>query len=285
MRSLADLINWHIGSDLPTRHKRPMKATGITGLKKPPLTIIAALILLPPFVAAPASAEAEANSDGSDAIIGQYLQATETKQDVLRDVSMQVQIDATLPKLKEHGRLFALRKISKVGQITYHVLGFQGANTVKREVIARYLQAEQQGQRSSQNVGITPVNYKFKYKGERALNKDMSAYIFQLCPRKKQIGLFKGEMWLDSHTYLPIYEKGRLIKNPSVFFKKVDFQRTYAIQNGVAIPQYMTSTIDTRLVGKIHLSVSYSNFSQGAEASNTADGEPDAEAISSVSSR
>jgi len=74
------------------------------------------------------------------AIIGKYLQASESHSDVQRGASMQVDINASVPKLKEHGRLRALRKISKVGQITYHVLGFQGDNTVKSQVIARYLQ-------------------------------------------------------------------------------------------------------------------------------------------------
>ena len=60
---------------------------------------------------------------------------------------MEVEISASVPRLQEHGKLRALRKISKVGLITYRVLGFQGDNTVKKEVIARYLQAEQKSQR------------------------------------------------------------------------------------------------------------------------------------------
>lgn len=202
----------------------------------------------------------------SAAIISKYVQATQNQGDASRNVSMQVEIDATVPKLKEEGRLRALRKISKVGQITYHVLGFQGNSTVKSQVIARYLQAEQQGQ-GNNTLGITPANYKFKLKGEYSW-EGKPTYLFQLSPRTKRVGLFKGEIWLDGATCLPVFEKGRFVKNPSVFFKRVVFDRGFAIENGMAIPRYMSSTIDTRVIGKVEITITYSNFSNnpGPEA-------------------
>ena len=203
-------------------------------------------------------------------IINKYLQATQGHEDTLRGASMQVDIDASVPKLKEQGKLKALRNISKVGVITYRVLSFQGDNTVKQQVIARFLSAEQQAQ-SDNKLAIIPANYKFNYKGERQLDKGGDVFVFQVTPRAKRVGLFKGEVWLDSHTYLPVYEKGRLVKNPSVFFRKVDFERAYSIRNGVAIPQSVSSTIDTRLIGVVQLNVNYSKFEQNA-GTDQADG-------------
>lgn len=208
-------------------------------------------------------------------ILTKYLQATQTHED-LRGASMQVDISAAVPKLKEFGHLLALRKISKVGQITYHVLGFQGDSTVKNQVIARYLQAEQQGQ-GDQSLAITPANYKFKFKGQKTEN-NKDVYVFQLSPRKKKVGLFKGEIWLDTKTCLPVLEKGTLVKNPSIFFKKVDFERDFAIRDGASIPQSMTSTIDVRLIGKVQLNINYSNFALNADTDST----PDVSQASSV---
>jgi len=227
---------------------------------------VAALLLLPFTGFASADDDLQEQPAGSTAaIISKYLQATQTHEDALRGASMEVDINADVPSLKQHGRLRALRKISKVGQITYHVLGFQGDNTVKNQVIARYLQAEQQGQ-GDQSLAITPGNYKFKFKGQKADNGEQ-VYVFQLSPRKKKVGLFKGEMWLDAQTCLPVLEKGRFVKNPSIFFKKVDFERDFAIQDGRAIPHSMTSTIQVRLIGKVELSINYSKF----EKNNGAD--------------
>ena len=215
-------------------------------------------------------------ADSSSAIINKYLSVTQG-HDSLRGVAMQVDIDASVPKLKETGKLRALRKISKVGQITYHILAFQGDNTIKNQVIGRYLEAEKQGQ-GDQDIAITPQNYKFKFKGEKPGENGLSVYVFQLQPSKKRVGLFKGELWLDSHTYLPVYEKGRLVKNPSVFFKQVDFERGFSIQNGLSIPSYISSTINTRLIGRVELKVNFSKV----EKDTTADaGEPNAAVLAS----
>jgi hypothetical protein len=54
------------------------------------------------------------------------------------------------------------------------------------------------------------------------------------------------------------------VKNPSIFFKKVIFERGFNIQNGTAIPEYMESTIDARVIGKVELTIHYSKFSQNA---------------------
>ena len=265
MRFGIPLLHWLISPRLS-----PGGETGCVrrnAVKHSTVAAIAAFLLFSPARLARAYDDPEPQLTGPSAdIINKYLEATQSHEDSLRGASMEVDINADVPKLNEHGRLRALRKISKVGQITYHVLGFQGDNTIKNQVIARYLQAEQQGQ-GDQSLAVAPANYKFKYKGEKNVN-DKDVYVFQVSPRKKKVGLFKGEICLDPKTYLPVLEKGRFVKNPSIFFKKVDFERAFAIQNGIAIPQSMTSTIDVRLVGKVSLSINYSNF---AENTDTAD--------------
>jgi hypothetical protein len=210
---------------------------------------------------------ADSNASTTE-IITKYLEATQAHEDGLRGASMQVNIDASVPKLKEHGTLRALRKISKVGQVTYRVLGFQGDNTVKNQVIARYLQAEQQGQ-GDQNLAVTPANYKFKFKGQKSTDNGNSVYVFQLSPRKKKVGLFKGELWLDPSTCLPVLEKGKLVKNPSIFFKKVEFERGFAIKNGLSIPEHLSSVIQIRLIGKVELHIDYSDFEQNADTDDS----------------
>ncbi|MBV9759249.1 MAG: hypothetical protein JO340_01685 [Acidobacteriaceae bacterium] len=211
----------------------------------------------------------EGNTGEQTQIINRYLQAVDTHQQALAGAALEVDIHASVPKLKQQGHLHALRSISRVGRISYRVLGFQGDNSVKNQVIARYLEAEQQAQ-GKQDMAITPANYKLKYKGERALAGDRRVYVFDLAPRKKRVGLFKGEMWLDGASYLPVFEKGRLVKNPSIFFKRVDFERGYNIQGGVPVPSYTASEIDTRLVGKVELNVSYSNFTPDPAEPDTA---------------
>lgn len=203
-----------------------------------------------------AAAEAGEDVDAQE-ILSKYLSARETQKDTLRGAQMQVSIAARLPRLEKQGTLKALRRISKLGKITYKALGFSGDSTIKSEVITRYLSAESEAPESA----ITPVNYKFKYKG-RWRRGGLAVQVFQITPRKKRVGMFRGELWLDADTAMPVREAGRLVKTPSVFLKKVDFVNEYEIQNGVAIPKRFQSTADVRVFGCAELDVDFSNFTR-----------------------
>jgi hypothetical protein len=206
------------------------------------------------------AASSESEADTRLAIVDKYVDATQIQQNSLRGLQMQVDIDAKLPKLEKHGKLLALRKISRLGLITYKALGFSGDNTVKQEVITRYLAAESAA-RENGTIAITPANYKFRYSG-RIVQNGVTLQILEVTPRKKAVGLFKGELWIDAATGMPIREAGQFVKTPSVFLKKIAFVRDYEIRDGVAFPIHIQSTVDTRIVGRAELDISFSNFSR-----------------------
>jgi hypothetical protein len=172
-----------------------------------------------------------------------------------------VEIQASLPKLKKHGRLHGLRRISKLGRITYEHLAFEGDGTIKNQVIARYLNAEIESQEAqAPALAVTPANYKFSYQ-KKAILDGRSAYLFAVSPKKKQVGLFKGEIWIDAATYLPMLESGYWVKSPSIFLKKVAFVRKFEIRDGRAVPLQVASTVDTRIWGTAELEIDFTNFS------------------------
>lgn len=197
-----------------------------------------------------------------DVVLNRYFAATAGQQDQLRGVNMEVDIHAELPKLKKQGRLHGFRHISRLGRVTYDALRFVGDKTIQNDVIARYLTGEQRAEEQDpKELAITPLNYKFKYKG-LTKRDGRQVYVFQLKPRKKRVGLFKGEILVDADTYLPVREEGRFVKNPSIFLKKIEFVRDYTIHDGLAIPKHVESTIETRIVGKAQISIDFSNFSK-----------------------
>jgi hypothetical protein len=196
-----------------------------------------------------------------DEMVSRFMDATQQQQGALRGGTMEVDIDATVPNMKTQGKLHALKSISKLGKITYHALGFSGDNSVKTEVIGRYLKAEVDAAQAGQDFSVTPENYKFKYKGME--NRDgRDVYVLHVTPRHKKVGLFKGELWVDAQTYLPVRESGSFVKTPSIFLKKMQFVREYDIQNGVAVPQRMESKADVRFIGPVQLNVNYFKFSK-----------------------
>jgi hypothetical protein len=207
-------------------------------------------------------------------MVNRYVEATQAQQSALRGGTEEVDIDAAVPKFKKKGKLHALKNISKLGKITYHALGFSGDSIVKTEVIANYLKAEVEAAQGQSSLSITPQNYKFKYKGTWDWN-GRQIYVLHVSPREKKVGLFKGELWLDAETYMPVREQGSFVKSPSFMLKKMQFVRDYELQNGVSIPQRTQSRVETRFFGQVELNINYLTFSKDAAQA----GADDAEAV------
>jgi MucB/RseB N-terminal domain len=199
-------------------------------------------------------------------IVNRYLHAIAEEKAQPQDLTMDVDIDAQLPRLKKSGKLHGLRFVSRLGRIVYRGLRFEGDDTIKKQVIARYLEAENEAEKSNHDsMAVTPENYKFSYKGT-ADYAGKRAYVFKVKPRHKRRGLYEGELWVDSQTYLPLREWGEFVKNPSLFVKNVYFVRDYYLYQGRAVPRRIISAVSTRLVGKAKLTIWFDNFSLGKPA-------------------
>ena len=234
------------------------------------LSVLLALVLAPVLVRASSMADDE--DVGAGQVLNRYLAATQAAQNSELGKSMQVEISASLPKLKKEGKLRALRHMSDVGHVTYRMLGFSGDKSIKKDVIARYLTAEVQASGNGSDLSISPANYKFKYKGmQNREGRDL--YVFGLSPRKKEVGLFKGELWIDAKTFMPVREAGKFVKNPSIFFKRTDFVRTYKIEDGIAVPDHIDSVIKTRIVGPVELSINFAKAAPEDETVSTETGD------------
>jgi hypothetical protein len=196
----------------------------------------------------------------ADSIVESYVTASQLQSLKARAASMDVDIDASLPKLKKHGKLHALRRISPLGLIRYERAQFEGDGVVNKEIISRYLSAEVEMQRQqSPATAVSPANYKFKYKGT-TWNGGQNIHVFEVTPKQKREGLFRGEVWIDAVTFLKVQESGYLVKNPSIFLKKVAFVRKYEIRDGISVPSKVQSVADVRFVGKAELTIDFTNF-------------------------
>lgn len=204
-----------------------------------------------------AAGDAQKDKEGDQALT-RYLQAS--KQRIVRGVSMAAHFAGRLPKMKKSATVEARRKITRDGTVAYEVNERSGDTTVWKELILRYMNGEMESSgKDNKKVALTPDNYKFKYKGQRERD-GRQAYVFEVNPRKKREGLFRGEVWVDADTALTVLEAGRFVKSPSVFLKKVEFTREYSILDGVAVPKAMQTSIETRFWGKAELDIQYTEF-------------------------
>ncbi|HTX34896.1 MAG TPA: hypothetical protein VME43_07740 [Bryobacteraceae bacterium] len=216
------------------------------------------------------SRAAEEAPESPETIVERYEAASRTQSEAMQSASMELDIQASVPKLKKHGRLQALRRISALGRITYEVLHFEGDGVIKNHVIEHYLAAEREAQSKQAALAVTPANYKFKFKGRGQLD-GREVYLFQVKPRHKREGLFKGSLWIDASTYMGVRESGRLVKNPSrLWARNVQFVREYDIKDGISTPRQMQSSGEALGFGRVELTVNYSKISLDDQKHSTA---------------
>jgi hypothetical protein len=143
------------------------------------------------------------------------------------ETAVPFRIDAELPRLHKRGVLRGVKEITGAGRIVYTQLHFVGDNLIRSAVIARFLSADTKFQTGGQAARIAPDNYRLSYKGTVDYDR-RSVFVFATQPKRKVVGLFKGELWIDAETARPLREWGEFVKSPSTFLRHVYFVRDYA---------------------------------------------------------
>jgi hypothetical protein len=188
-------------------------------------------------------------------VLARYAAILEQSADRLGCRKVALDIEASLPKLARRGRLRAIREMVYPGKVEYRDVEMEGDRTVRQQVIARYLSADAQASElPSGAVAVSPANYKFRYVGSIGSATALT-YIFQISPRRKRAGLIRGELWIDSASGLATRKVGRMVKNPSVFVRRVDVVQDIYIRDEVPYLRVTHLAIDTRLAGGADLTI------------------------------
>jgi hypothetical protein len=197
-------------------------------------------------------------------VLERYQSATKLQHEAMLGAQVEMDIAGRFTKLREQGKMGLLGSVSKAGEVTFSKIDFTGDNRVKTELISRYLEQEQKAKYGAMN--ISPQDYEFKI---AAILKDGKrlTYVFEVDPRKKTGDKFRGELWVDGATGMPLREAGEFAKKPDLLLTKPRFSRDYELRDGVSvITRFQTST-DVHLpgVGTAVLDVIFRNFTRNAQ--------------------
>ena len=183
-----------------------------------------------------------------------YQRRSAQQSAALAEYSSTTVIRAELPSTSQRGE-YELRRHYRAA------LRFTGDGFVKTNVITRLLQSEVnhvQNEDSSQTA-ITPANYKFSYKGTKEVDGRL-LHVYQIKPRKKRVGLFKGHIYLDAHTGSLVRAEGRAVKSPSFFVKRIEFAQDYADFGPFTFPVRVHSEARTRLIGRAVVDIEHRDY-------------------------
>jgi hypothetical protein len=190
-----------------------------------------------------------------------YRNRASTQAEQLSSYSATTLIRAELPDTQQYGEYELQRQYSAPRTLAFKALRFTGDNFVKSNVILRLLQSEvshvQKGDPSLN--AIIPANYKFSYKGTAELDGHV-VHVYQVKPRHKRAGLFKGRIYLDAYTASIMRAEGKLVKSPSLFIKKIEFVQDYADIDSFTFPVHIHSEAQARIVGRAIVDIYHSDY-------------------------
>jgi hypothetical protein len=246
-RSLGESI---LGHSLPAEPTR--EPAGAFGAFRFALTSSIVLLswLLPITVLA-----ADSSVDSPSSVLDRYIATLENSSDHSEIGSATLDIEASLPKLAKQARLQAIRRLVPFSKPEYEVVQSAGDAMVRRQVIARYLSADAEGRSMrASDVAISRANYKFRFVGSAGAGPNL-AYVFQITPRKKRLGLIRGELWIDASTGFAIHQAGYLVKRPSIFLRRVGIVQDVDLREGHPYRRITRLDLDTLLAGRAELTV------------------------------
>ncbi len=211
----------------------------------------------------------------ADLALSTYEKKLSQQNQELGEYEDSTTIEAELPKTSQKGR-FQLKRIFMAPKtMAFKAVDFVGDGFVKTNVIARLLQSEVDHVRNgeSEATAIDSKNYKFSYKGYEVI-EGRDVHAFQVKPRQKRSGLFKGKVYIDARTGLMVRAEGRMVKSPSVFIKNIEFVQDYAEVNGFNFVAHIHSKADTRVIGPAVVDITHSDYQPKSVAQAESVAEP-----------
>jgi hypothetical protein len=189
-----------------------------------------------------------------DEALDRYLTRSRDGQPGCSDSVFSIQIDASLPKLDKQSSMTGFKLVSRTGRIVYRGLRFTGDNLVKTALIERFLANDAKPPERDAGAGITRQNYSFTYETPSDYN-GLMAYVFRLKPKRKRVGLLKGELWLEASTAAPLRLWGDFVKSPSFFIRSFRLVQDYQRIDQCSQPLRLLVTVQTRTAGEADIAV------------------------------
>jgi len=125
---------------------------------------------------------------------------------------------------------------------TFTITSGKGSGFVRHRIFQRLMEVEEKRIRVNKDPD----------------NSDCS--VVHAVPKRKEIDLFEGKIWIDNQDFAIVKITGHLAKSPSLWIKQVDFVRDYQKIDGFWLLSREEAVSAIRIFGKETLTVDYQNY-------------------------
>ena len=140
------------------------------------------------------------------------------------------------------------------GGFRYEVAAEGGSGYIRRKVFLPALQGEQRMWREGEptRAELNLANYVIE---DRGLTNGFAS--FAVMPRRKDVLLIDGAVYIRPEDGDLVWLEGRLSKNPSVWTRRVEVVRRYTRLAGIRVPVEITSEAQIFIAGRSTFRMTY----------------------------
>ena len=151
--------------------------------------------------------------------------------------------------------LDAMTSLSPDGTFSYTILKEEGSDYIRSKVLRAVLENEERlfATTDPSRAALTAVNYEL----ERAEPAEPGVVRLLARPRRREVSLVDGFVFVTRDDADLVRVEGRLAKNPSFWTTRVDVVRRYERVGGIRVPVRLDTTAQIRLAGASTMSVVY----------------------------
>ncbi len=198
-------------------------------------------------------ATADRFSEGAETALEQFLIREEPG---LRSYRARRYLRAENKRFHARGELEAITELTEDGTFHYQILSESGSRHVRDKVLRPVLRDEAALWRRGdpRRNALTPENYTFEPGADASTVDEVQVLIK---PRRRDVLLVDGALFLSAGDGDLRRVEGRLSKNPSFWTYRVDVVRRYARVEGVRVPFATEAVAHVRVAGRSEFAMTY----------------------------
>ena len=164
-------------------------------------------------------------------------------------------IDASNDRFEKNAWMDVWTEVGHDGAFCYRIVGEGGSEYIRSKVFVASLETERKmwASGAADRATLTAENYEFEDRGARA---DGLAGL-TVKPRRKDLLLVDGSIFLRPTDGELMRMEGRLTKSPSFWTRRVEIVRWYQRFAGVRMPVALESVAHVLIAGRSTLRMSY----------------------------
>jgi hypothetical protein len=173
--------------------------------------------------------------------------------------------------MHKHAEIVVWVECGADGTKHFELVSQEGWKGAYKHVVGKMLETEAATSHPESRIKtrFSPENYDFHIVGSAPLD-DRMAYVIEIIPKRHDLHLIKGHIWVDAEDYAVARIEGEPAASPSFWIRSVHFVHTYQKSGPLWFPASTRSDTEVSFFGATTVTINYFDYSPNLSSQATA---------------